>query len=192
MEKTLESIFIKQYEDMEKRLEKANSLIAELESNQEAKKEEILEQPVVIKTFSKECCYLNVSSDYNIIETSHFKDLSSEKVKEIINDENKLKEYAKKIDDHYEYSRDREMVEIQTKAFPYCAFIQGHVVMIDCSKYGKFSTSCFVLEDKNNLEMNKFYDIKEKDRLYEYGIELFKKELQEVYEKKLKEEQEDE
>lgn len=189
MEKTLESIFIKQYEDMEKRLEKANSKIYELESEKESKKEEVLEKPVVFKTFAKECCYLEVSDDYDIIKTSHFKDLSSDKVKEIIDNNDMLKEYANKQDDHWEYSSGTTMVNIRTRTFPYSALIQGHVVLLDCHKYTSFDISCFVLENKDNLQKNKFFDIKEKDRLYKYGLELFKKELQEVYEKKLKEEQ---
>lgn len=190
MEKTLESIFIKQYEDMEKRLEKANSKIYELESEKESKKEEVLEKPVVFKTFSKECCYLEVSDDYDIIKTSHFKDLSSDKVKEIIDNNDMLKEYANKKDDHWEYSSGTTIVNIKTRTFPYSTLIQGHVVLLDCYKYANFNIDCFVLENKDNLQKNKFFDIKEKDRLYKYGLELFKKELQEVYEKKLKEEQE--
>lgn len=190
MEKTLESIFIKQYEDMEKRLEKANSKIYELEGKKEAKKEEILVKPVVFKTFSKECCYLEVSDDYNIIKTSHFKDLSSDKVKEIIDNNDMLKEYANKKDDHWEYSGGTTIVNIKTRTFPYSTLIQGHVILLDCHKYTSFNVDCFVLENKDNLQKNKFFDIKEKDRLYKYGLELFKKELQEVYEKKLKEEQE--
>ena len=190
MEKTLESIFIKQYEDMEKRLEKANSKIYELESKEGINKEENLEKPVVFKTFSKECCYLEVAPDYNIIETSHFKDLTSQQVKEIIENSHKLEDYANKYDDHWEYSSGTTIVNIKTRTFPYSTLIQGHVILLDCHKYTSFNVDCFVLENKDILQTNKFFDIKEKDRLYKYGLELFKKELQEIYEKKLKEEQE--
>ena len=185
MEKTLESIFIKQYEDMEKRLEKANSKIYELESKEGINKEENLEKPVVFKTFSKECCYLEVAPDYNIIETSHFKDLTSQQVKEIIENSHKLEDYANKYDDHWGYSNGREIVRITTRAFPYSSFVQGHVILMDCHEYSKFEVDCYTLEDKENLQANKFFDIKEKDRLYQYGLELFKKELKKIYEKKL-------
>lgn len=185
MEKTLESIFIKQYEDMEKRLEKANSKIYELEGEKEAKKEEVLVKPVVFKTFSKECCYLEVAPDYNIIATSHFKDLTSQQVKEIIENSDKLEEYANKYDDHWGYSNGRELVRMTTRAFPYSSFVQGHVILMDCHEYSKFEVECYTLEDKENLQTNRFFDVKEKDKLYQYGLELFKKELQKVYKKKL-------
>lgn len=96
----------------------------------------------------------------------------------------------RKMIDHWEYSRGTTIVNIKTRTFPYSTLIQGHVILLDCHKYTSFNVDCFVLENKDNLQKNKFFDIKEKDRLYKYGLELFKKELQEVYEKKLKEEQE--
>lgn len=190
MEKTLESIFIEQYEELKKELELKNKQIEELKSKKVEEEQEKKVEPVVFKTFSKECCKLDVTRSYNIIRTSHFKDLTSEQIKKIIEDDEKIKEYAKLPNDYYSYRND-SLVEISTNCFPYSAVIQGHVVMLSTNKYSDFEVNAYVLENKNNLKENRWFDIKEKERLYQYGLDLFKKELEKAYKEKLNSEQEE-
>lgn len=182
---TLESIFIKRYEEMEQALKYAQLRIEELESKEQNKSVED-DKPVVIKTFSKECCYLDVASSWSIARSDVFKNMTSDEIKEIIENEEKIRAYAdtKNSDDYYNY------VQIKTRAFPYSSVIQGCVVLLDVytNHRGEFETYCSVLGDKDNLKTNLYYDIKEKDRLYEYGLKVFKENLQEVYESKLKKE----
>lgn len=190
MEKSLESMFIKQYEELKEELELKNKQIEKLEAKKiEADKEKKVE-PVVFKTFSKECCRLEVISSYGIKHTSHFKNLTSEQIKEIFEDDEKVKEYAKLHDDYLSYNNE-SLVRISTACFPYSAVIQGHVVLMRVSDYDKFEAYAFVLADKNNLEDNRWFDIKEKERLYQYGLQLFKEKLKEVYKDKLISEQEE-
>ena len=184
MEKSLESMFIKQYEALESQLESANKKILELQSQ----KQEKAEEPVFIRTISKECCYLEVTDSYNIIRTSHFKKLSSSDVRRIIDNDEELRRVAKLSDDHWGYGRD-EIVNVNTRVFPYTAIVQGRTILIDVYKgVNEPETSSNVLSDE--LCKNRYISISKKEELYEYGIKCLKEELEDVYKRKLKEEQE--
>lgn len=184
MGKTLENIFIEQYEDMKEKLSQANKTIFEL-SNKRKKDEE----PVVFKTFSKECCSLKVYRDYEIIGSSIFKELTANDVKEIIDNEVTLNNYANMICDYSSYDR-HKFVSIDTRVFPYTSKIQGRIILLEAHEYNNnLEASCYVMGNKNNLCTSKYFDINEKNRLYKYGLGKFKKELENVYKKKLKEEQ---
>lgn len=189
MNKTLESIFIKQYEDLQEELTLANKRIEELTNKKEEDLQQNNEEPVVFKTFSKECCYLDVCCDYEISGSSIFKKLVANDVKEIIDNEVALKNYANMICD-YSYNR-HEFVKIRTKAFPYSSKIQDSIILLEIYHYNEPSTNCFIMGDKDNLTKSRYFDIKEKDRLYKYGLEKFKEELEKVYKKKLQQEQEE-
>lgn len=191
MNKTLESIFIKQYEDLQEQLTLANKRIEELTNKKEEDLQQNNEAPVVFKTFSKECCYLDVCRDYEISGSSIFKELVANDVKEIIDNEVALKNYANMICDYSSYDR-HEFVKIHTKAFPYSSKIQDIIILLEIYYYyNEPSANCYIMGDKDNLTKSRYFDIKEKDRLYKYGLEKFKEELEKVYKKKLQQEQEE-
>lgn len=190
MDKTLESMFIAEYEELQKQLELANKKIVELQAKKEEESIEKAEQPVFIKTISKECCYLEVMSEYNIVDTSYFKDLTSEDVRKIIDSDEELRKAATAKDDHWSYS-DSNIVSIRTKAFPYTARVQDHLILLDFYwMSGEFHAQSQVLSDE--LSKNRYIDISRKEELYEYGLTLLKKELEGVYKRKLKKETEEE
>lgn len=186
---TLESIFIKQYEEMEQALKYAQLRIEELESKEQNKSVED-DKPVVIKTFSKECCRLDVSAYYDIEDSKVFKSMSASELKEIIEDDEKIKEYAQ-VKNSEKYNK--KYVDIITMAFPYSSIIQGHVILLNVNTdyVGRTDVICCVLGNKNELDKNHYFDIKEKTKLYEYGLKVFKENLQKVYENKLKKETEE-
>lgn len=189
MEKSLESMFIEQYEALKSQLESANKKIVELQTQKQEEKKERVEEPVVIKTISKECCYLEVLPDYNLIDTSHFKKLSSKDVRKIIDSDEEIRRVAKLFDDHWGY-REKELVNIKTRVFPYTAVIQGEVILIDLYQgTNELEVSSYVLSDE--LEKNRYISLSRKEELYEYGIKCLKEELEDVYKRKLKKEQED-
>lgn len=187
MEKTLEALFLKNYEELQNELELANKKIVELMQKKEEEKEEVAEKPVFFKTFSKEVCSIEVASDYEIRDASFIKEMNSSQVKEIIDNKEKLIEYSKKDYDRYSWRKEK-FIKIKTETFPYTAIIRGKCILFSLSDDNCYS---YILGDKRKLKQNTYYDIKEKDRLYEFGLEQLKKELQEVYEYKLKKENEE-
>lgn len=188
MEKSLESMFIKQYEALKNQLESANKKIVELQTQKQEEKKEKAEDPVVIKTVSKECCYLEVLSDYNLIDVSYLKALSSNDVKKIISNDEEIRKIAKMVDDHWSYSSGK-IVQIRTRAFPYTAIVQGSVILIDVYRVNdECEVNSYILSDK--LKQNRYVSLSRKEELYEYGIKCLKKELEGVYKRKLRREQE--
>lgn len=192
MEKTLESIFIKQYEDLQTELQLARKQIEELQTKTVENKQINLEQPVVFKTFSKEVCRLEVSSYYQIEQSSTFKEMTSEQVKSIYENDELLKKYAEMENDYY--SSKEKFVKLRTSVFPYTSRIQGKIILLNIYKNynGSYDCDCYVMNNKDKLTSSKYFDINEKNRLYQYGLEKFKKELEQVYKNKLKKEQKDE
>lgn len=185
MEKTLEALFLKNYEELQNQLELANKKIVELMQKKEEEKEEIAEKPVFFKTFSKEVCKLDVQRAYNIRDCDFIKNLNSNQIRDIIEDKNKLIEYSKmKTEGYFSY----KLIEIEERTFPYTAVIRGKCILFMLTDDNCYS---YILGDKNKLEQDKYYDIKEKKRLYEFGLEKLKEEFQIVYEYKLKKEKEE-
>lgn len=185
MEKTLEALFLKNYEQLQNDLELANKKIEELKTEKEEEKEGIAEKPVFFKTFSKEVCRLDVKRAYAIRDCNFIKDLNSNQIRDIIEDKNKLIEYSKmKTEDLFS----RKLIEIEETTFPYTSVIRGKCILFMLTNDSCYS---YILGDKNKLEQDKYYDIKEKNRLYEFGLEKLKKEFQEVYKYKLKKETEE-
>ena len=186
--KTLESIFIEEFEALKNDLYKAEKRIKELENQEKEVRQEKAEEPVVFKTFSKETCYLKVKNYYDIEETSFIKEMTSNEVKEIVDDDEKLKEYAQMKCDRYTWSQER-FVSMETDVFPYSSLIQGHVILLKIYGYDEnFNIHANVLGNKNKLKENKYFDIKEKERLYDFGLGLFKEQLMKVYKRKLEKE----
>lgn len=192
MDKTLESFFISQYEDLQDELTLARKQIKELKTKKAEDQETNLEQPVVFKTFSKEVCRLEVSSYYQIEQSSTFKEMTPEQVKSIYENDELLKKYAEMENDYY--SSKEKFVKLITRVFPYTSHIHGKIILLNIyqSYNGSYDCDCYVMNNKDKLTSSKYFDINEKNRLYQYGLEKFKKELEQVYKNKLKKEQNDE
>lgn len=185
MEKTLEALFLKNYEELQNQLELANKKIVELMQ----KKEEVEEKPVFFKTFSKEVCRIEVASYYEMKDVSFIKEMNSIQVKEIIDNKEKLIEYSEKEYERNFWSKDK-FLKLKFDTFPYTAIIRGKCILFDLY-YDNDDCRAYILGDKRQLKQDTYYDIKEKNRLYEFGLEQLKKEFQRVYEYKLKKEKEE-
>jgi len=183
MEKTLESMFLKQYEDLQNELALANKRIEELEHPQK------IDEPVVYKSISIEVCQLDVMPYWRFEDQKEFKDLTSSEIRNIINDDAELRTYAKL--EYNIYGCGEEIVNIDTKAFPYSSAFQGKVILIDIYKTSSgFEVSSHVLGEKSRLRESDYFDIELSSDLYEYGLTVFKEELEKLYEKRLKKESE--
>lgn len=189
MEKTLEALFLKNYEELQNELELANKKIVELMRKKEEEKEEVAEKPVFFKTFSKEVCSIEVASDYEIRDASFIKEMNSSQIKEIIDNKEKLIEYSEKKYEKYSWSTNK-FLKLKFDTFPYTSIIRGKCILFDLYNNDD-NCRAYILGDKRQLKQNTYYDIKEKNRLYEFGLEQLKKEFQEVYRYKLKKEKEE-
>ena len=184
MEKTLEALFLKNYEELQNQLELANKKIVEL-----MQKKEEEEKPVFFKTFSKEVCSIEVASDYEIRNASFIKEMDSSQIKEIIDNKEKLIECSEKKYERYTWSTNK-FLKLTFDTFPYSAIIRGKCILFDLFNDND-DCRAYILGDKRQLKQNTYFDIKEKNRLYEFGLEQLKKEFQEVYRYKLKKEKEE-
>lgn len=189
MEKTLEALFLKNYEELQNQLELANKKIVELMQKKEEEKEEVAEKPVFFKTFSKEVCRIEVASNYEIRNAPFIKEMSSNQITEIIDNKEKLIEYSEKEYERYSWATDK-FLKLNFETFPYTAIIRGKCILFDLYNNND-DCRAYILGDKRQLKQNTYYDIKEKNRLYEFGLEQLKKEFQRVYEYKLKKEKEE-
>ena len=153
------------------------------------KKEEVEEKPVFFKTFSKEVCRIEVASYYEMKDVSFIKEMNSIQVKEIIDNKEKLIEYSEKEYERNFWSKDK-FLKLKFDTFPYTAIIRGKCILFDLY-YDNDDCRAYILGDKRQLKQDTYYDIKEKNRLYEFGLEQLKKEFQRVYEYKLKKEKEE-
>lgn len=189
MEKTLESIFIKQYEDLQKELNDAKLKINELQEKKEETKKEECEKEVVIKTFAKEVCRVDVERYYNLKDV--FKENTAKELRKMIDNYDELERIAN-MRNEKGYCNEK-IVNMETRAFPYTSKIQGKIILMDIHTdyHGSLNVNSFVMMKKNDFSQNKYFDIKEKDKLYQFGLEELKKELEKVYKLKLNEEGEE-
>lgn len=188
MEKTLESIFIQQYEDLKNKLKEAHQEIERLKVKGKEIDEQNAEVPILIKTISKEVCYLKVEQEYNFDEFEELKKLTSQEVQEIIDSREKLIEYSKlKSTKSWYY----EILSISKSTYPYTANILGETILINVLNNKKAEVYSYVM-NKGKPTVNEYFDISRKDELYEYGLDLFKERLIKYKQRKIKEEEKNE
>lgn len=190
MEKTLESIFIKKYYDLQNELLLANEKIKILESKEHEEQCEKAEQPVFIKTISKEVCHLTYDDCYYIKKSKQYENMTSEDIAKILKDEQALKKFAQQGND-YHYNRDK-FVNVDTRVFPYTANLQGDTLVLMDISYDKEDVYSYVMKEfkEDSIKTHCYYSIEYKDKLYEWGLQQFKKELEKAYQQKVKEEEE--
>ena len=95
----------------------------------------------------------------------------------------------KKKYERYTWSTNK-FLKLTFDTFPYSAIIRGKCILFDLFNDND-DCRAYILGDKRQLKQNTYFDIKEKNRLYEFGLEQLKKEFQEVYRYKLKKEKEE-
>ena len=189
--RTLEDKFLQKYEELEEELRKAKQEIEELKTLKEEDEQETALQPVFIATISKEVCELKFDDKYYIKQSSQYKNMSSNDIKAILDNDTLLREFANEINDYHSWDK-QKFVNVETGAYPYSCYLQGVCVVLELS-YKKDSVYSYIVNkfDENNAKANKYYDIKYKDQLYEIGLKMFKEELEKAYQYKLKEESEE-
>lgn len=189
--KTIESIFIEQYEDTKKELEIAKQ---EIEKLKEENKKEDLILPSIISTTSTEACILRVDDAYYIRNSKLFKESSSNDIKKILEDDKKLRELANEINDYHSTSfsySDTRFVDVKRTVFPYTARLNGVIVGIDLYNDCSDVTSSIIHTiKKDGPKTNRYFIAEDEKELYEFGLSMFKENLEKVYTYKVKEEEE--
>lgn len=190
--KTIESIFIEQYEDTKKELEIAKQ---EIEKLKEENKKEDLILPSIISTTSTETCILRVDDAYYIRNSKLFKESSSNDIKKILEDDKKLRELANEINDYHSTSfsySDTRFVNVKRTVFPYTARLNGVIVGIDLYNDCSDVTSSIIHTiKKDGPKTNRYFIAEDEKELYEFGLSMFKENLEKVYTYKVKEEEGD-
>jgi len=186
--KTLEEKMLAEFELLSEKFQQAMNRIHELEDQLAGDKQTIAEEPVVIRTISKEACRLTVYDDYYMRGNEKFDSLSIEEIKEIMSDEEKVKEYARLPHGSSSYNRE-PFVDISTRIFPYTATIQGRCILIDAYENRDKNMDTYISALRTGeLSEGHYFDISRKDEMYEYGLTKFKKYLQDYYQYRLKKE----
>lgn len=186
--KTLEEKMLAEFELLLENFQQATNRIHELEDQLAGDKQTIAEEPVFIRTISKEACRLTVYNEHYMRGNEKFDSLSIEEIKEILSNEEKIKEYAKLPRGINSYSRE-PFVYISTRIFPYTATIQGRCILIDAYENSNknMDTSISALRT-GELSEGHYFDVSRKDEMYEYGLTKFKSHLQDYYQYRLKKE----
>ena len=186
--KTLEEKMLAEFELLSEKFQQAMNRIHELEDQLAGDKQTIAEEPVFIRTISKEVCRLTVYNDYYMRGNEKFDSLSIEEIKEILSNEEKIKEYANLPYDNNSWSH-VPFVNISTHIFPYTATILGRCILIDAYENSdkNMNTSIRALRT-GELSEGHYFDTSRKDEMYEYGLTKFKNHLQDYYQYRLKKE----
>lgn len=186
--KTLEEKMLAEFELLSEKFQQAMDRIHELEDQLAGDKQTIAEEPVFIRTISKEACRLTVYNDYYMRGHEKFDSLSIEEIKEILSNGEKIKEYANLPHGTNDWSSD-PFVNISTHIFPYTATIQGRCILIDAyEKSDKNMITSISALRTGELCEGHYFDISRKNEMYEYGLTKFKKQLQDYYQYRLKKE----